>query len=400
MAPRLRELRANESAAGAAIDQADAGRKPRLDVSAGYTRYSNVPEIPLPGPGGTEAFIFPNLPNNYSASVGASLPLYTGGRVPGLVDAARGVEAAAREVLAASRLDLALEARQAYWRLVTSRERERVLRESLAAFEAHLVDARNRERFGLAASNEVLAVSVERDRAELERVRAATVIQLAEADLRRLLGLAPGTAIEAVERLGRMTPDVGDVEPLVVEAYGNRSELAALEAQASAAEARARVEGASTRPQVQVSASYLFANPNPRFLPPRKEWNDNWALGVSVGMNLFDGGKASAGKAQALAQAEAIRAQLDDLTERVRLQVLSAALEIANAEAAVDVSERAVASARESQRVAAERYREGVILSSELLDAEVALLRAELDLTSSLASQRLAQAALDRAVGK
>jgi hypothetical protein len=41
-----------------------------------------------------------------------------------------------------------------------------------------------------------------------------------------------------------------------------------------------------------------------------------------------------------------------------------------------------------------------VILSSELLDAEVALLRAGLDRTEALASTRLSAAALDRAVGR
>lgn len=400
VSPRLRELQANEKAAEAAVAEAGSARKPQVDVSAGYTRYSDVPELTIPGPVGGEAVLFPNLPNYYRARVGASLPLYTSGRIPGLVDAARGERSSAREATEASRRDLALETRQAYWRLVTSRERERVLGESLAAFEAHLSDARNRERFGLAAGNEVLAVSVERDRAELERMRAETAARLAEADLRRLLGLAPGTAIETAEGLERIAADGEDVEALVAEAQSSRSELAALEARAQAAEARARVAGAATKPQVQVSASYLVANPNPRFLPPREEWNDNWELGVNVGLELFDGGQASASRARALAQAEAIRAQVDDLSERIRLQVLSAALEVQNASEAVGVSEQAVASARESRRVASERYREGVILSSELLDAEVALLRAELDLTSALASQRLSRAALDRAVGR
>jgi outer membrane protein TolC len=64
------------------------------------------------------------------------------------------------------------------------------------------------------------------------------------------------------------------------------------------------------------------------------------------------------------------------------------------------VAERSVASAEESRRVAEERYREGVIPSSELLDAEIALERAALSRAESLAARRLAAAALDRAVGR
>jgi outer membrane protein TolC len=59
-----------------------------------------------------------------------------------------------------------------------------------------------------------------------------------------------------------------------------------------------------------------------------------------------------------------------------------------------------VESARENRRVAAERYRAGVVPSSELLDAETALLRADLELTAALSRQRLSAATLDRAVGR
>ena len=50
--------------------------------------------------------------------------------------------------------------------------------------------------------------------------------------------------------------------------------------------------------------------------------------------------------------------------------------------------------------MAHDRYREGVGSSSDLLDAEVAWLRAGLDLTDARVALRLAQADLDRAVGR
>ncbi len=50
--------------------------------------------------------------------------------------------------------------------------------------------------------------------------------------------------------------------------------------------------------------------------------------------------------------------------------------------------------------MARDRYREGVIPSSELLDAETALLRAGLDQTSAATQVRIALASLDRAVGR
>jgi len=399
-APRLRQLGARESAAERAVSEAQAGEKPQVELSAGYTRYSDVPEFVVATiEGGTEA-LFPNIPDNARARVGASYPLYTGGRTGGEVEAARGEMRSAEDRLEAARRDLVLETREAYWGLVTSEQLVAVLAENLTAFEAHLVDARNRERFGLAARNEVLAVEVERDRAELDRLRAETSSRLARANLARLLGLGPEEMVEPAENLSPFAVSAEDSEALVSLALQNRPELSALRAQVAAAEARARVEKSTILPQVSVGAGYIYAHPNARYLPPVAEWNDNWEVGVNMALNLFDGGRASAGEARARAEAEATRAELADLEERIRLEVLSALLEVENAEASVEVSGRALEAATESRRVAADRYREGVLLSSELLDAEVALLRAGLDRTQALAAQHLAAAALDRALAR
>jgi outer membrane protein TolC len=50
--------------------------------------------------------------------------------------------------------------------------------------------------------------------------------------------------------------------------------------------------------------------------------------------------------------------------------------------------------------VVAERYTVGVATSTEVLDAQLALLQAELDRTRALAAIRLAEARLDRALGR
>jgi len=92
--------------------------------------------------------------------------------------------------------------------------------------------------------------------------------------------------------------------------------------------------------------------------------------------------------------------RLVDLERRIRLDVVSRVLEARNAEAALPVSERAIASANENLRVTRDRYREGLDRSSDLLDAEVELERAELERTETLVALRLALAGLDRAVGR
>ena len=84
----------------------------------------------------------------------------------------------------------------------------------------------------------------------------------------------------------------------------------------------------------------------------------------------------------------------------VALEVRQRLLEIDSGRAAVAAADDAVRAATEARRVVAERYQAGVATQTEVLDADVALLQAELDRTRALAGVRLAEARLARALGR
>ncbi|MFI5007846.1 MAG: TolC family protein [Solirubrobacterales bacterium] len=398
--PRLEQLRSLQQAADAGLRGAKAGRLPLLDLSAFYTRNSNVPEFVVAFPGSPPAVLFPNIPNNYGAHVGLVQPLYTGGRVGGRIAAAEhGLRAAGKDVEAGTS-DLVLETITAYWSLVASRENARVLTESIASYEANLKLTQDRFDVGMAARNDVLNIQVERDRAELGRLQATSNAAVANVNLVRLLGLPPGSTIEPTEAVAAPASLPEEMEGLVAQALSNRPEIAGLRARADAAEAQIRVVRSATRPQASLNAGYDYYRPNLRILPPVDGWNDTWNVGVSLSIRAFDGGRTSAATAEAKAQADAARHQLDELERQVRLEVTARALDLSTRGAELDVAERSLGAARENVRVSQDRYREGLIPASELLDAETRLLRAGLDRTTAATTLRQARANLDRAVGR
>jgi outer membrane protein TolC len=399
-APRLAQLEALRRSSEAGLRGARAARMPQLELSASYTRNSDVPELTLALPGQPPRTVFPNIPDNYRTRAGLSLPLYTGGRVEAGIDAAREQAGAAQRELQAGEQDLRLETISAYWSLVTARESARVLRDAVTAYEAHLKDAGHRAEVGMAARNEVLAVRLERDRAELSRLQSENGAGVAEANLRRLLGLSPAAHVEPVEDVTPPEAPAEDVAALVDAALAARPELVALRSREAAAGASARVARSATRPQASLQAGYDFANPNPRILPLAAQWKGTWSVGVALSLMAFDGGRASAAAAQAQAQADAIRSQREDLEARVRLDVTSRVLDVSTARAGVGLAQSALEAAQENLKVTQDRYREGLAPSSELLDAEAALWRAGLDQTATATQLRLAQAQLERAVGR
>ncbi len=396
----LGALAALHTAAEASLAGARAASWPTVDLGAGYTRQSNVPELTLALPGSPPRTLFPNIPDDYRARASLAIPLYTGGRLSATEDAASKESTASAEDARAGIHDLDLETTSAFWVVLTARESARVLDDALASFDRHSEDARARESVGMAAKSDVLAVEVERERSVLARLTAWNQAQVANADLVRLVGADPGTVLAPVAPAELPSVPAGNLDGLVREALEARPEHRALAERLEAAEARVSAERSAYWPQAALAGGYDEARPNQRILPPHDEWDSSWDVGVNVSLDVFDFGRTAAAVAHARALADAASRQLADVDARIRQEVTARLLDLESSRSAVPVAERALASATESQRVSEERFREGVAPSSELLDAEVALEHAALERTRSIAAAHLAGATLRRALGR
>ena len=93
--------------------------------------------------------------NSYSLGLNASWELDLWGRLSGAVDASQAQAQASSADLAAARLSLQASLAQAYFALRTAEAQQRLLQESLAAYEQSWQLTRNRERAGVASPADV-----------------------------------------------------------------------------------------------------------------------------------------------------------------------------------------------------------------------------------------------------
>ena len=397
---RLEQLRQVHGADLGTLTEVRSARFPRLSANAGYTRLSEEAEFTLQSPAG-EVSINPNLPDRWRLRVGVQWPIFTFGQTSNLVRAAeRTLQASSRDVDAGHN-ELELEIAQAYWQLVTQRETELVVSEALRSYDAHLQDAQHRLDAGMATRNELLTIQVERDRAELALLEARQQLLFAHENLQRLLGVtSPLRPTQSLELVTNSTLGADSLSTLQREALSQRPERAALRARIEAAQAKVGAEKAGYFPQLSLIGGWDQARPNSRLLPPEDRWEDSWDAGVQVSWSLFDGGRIAGAAARALGTARALSAQLQDFDARVQLAVATRARDLETVRQAAQLSQRSVESAQENLLVSRNLYREGVLASSDLLDAETNLLRARLDRTQTLARERVAEAALLHVVGR
>lgn len=386
---RLAELQARQEGAAAVQSGRAAAKLPVVAAQAGYTRTNHVDEYAIALPGQPVRVLYPDVPDNYRVRLDLQWPIYTAGRTGALERAARAEMQASAEDLAAARADLVLEISRAYWALVTARDTERVLSAALRSIDAHVGDLKTRLDQGLISPNDLLSAQAQRSRERVASIEAETIRQTAEADLRRLIGgdgpIQPASA-------GLDSGGAASDAQL-------RPERRALDQRLQAARERETAAGASARPQVFLGGGYDYARPNPRIFPRADRWEDSWDASVNVSWTLWDGGRRAAERAEAAAGVRAIAARIDEFDRQASFELQARGLEVRSSRAAIDAAQEGVDAAVEARRVVNERYRAGVATSTEVLDAEVAVLQAELDRTRAVASLRLAEARLARASG-
>ena len=397
---RLAGLGARVDASDARVTGAEVADQPRVNFVTGYSRYNHIEPYGFTRPDGSQEIVFPDIPDNYRLRFDFSWPIYTWGRTDALERAARAEAAATGGELEAARADLGLEITRAFWSLVTARETVAVLDEALRAVDRHLTDVRNREAVGLVPPSDALSAEAQRAHEEVRLIDARNAADAVSADLARLVGLAPGTPVEIDASL---TPAPVPAEPdpaLVEEARQARPDRDMLARRIDAAAAAREAASAGSRPQLLAGGGFDYNNPNMRHLPPRAEWRTSWDLGVTLAWTLWDAGRTGAQVAEAAAHERAARAQLQEFDTVLDVDVRQRRRDLAASLAAVTAAETGVRAAREAHRVVTDRYRQGVATSTEVLDAQVALVVAELDRTRAVAGTRLAEARLNRALGR
>ncbi|MBP6716721.1 MAG: TolC family protein [Acidobacteria bacterium] len=403
-APRIAEAQARREAADATVAARSALRRPVVSASGAYQRTNHVDEYGIPQANGTTKILFPDIPNNFRGRADASMPIFTSGRLESLIAAATLDLKATDADLRTASADVSLDVARAYWTLVTARETARVVEQGLVRMTAYTADVKSRMDAGFLPPNDLLSAQAQRARQSVALIQAKNTAAVAQADLARLVGLDLDATIVTTTPLETPMASAASLTTmsmaaLTEQARGGRSERDALTERADAAREAGTAASAALRPQVGIAAGFEESRPNARIVPRVDEWRHSWEAGISVTWQLFDGGKAKADRAAAAAQATALERRRDDFDAMLGLELRQRRLDVESGRAALEATAEAIAAATEARRVVEERFRAGVATSTDVLDAQTALLEAELERTRIAATLRLNEARLLRAAG-
>ena len=392
------EARRSEVAGG--VDEVGADAWPQVDVISNWNR-SRSPSL-LNSPDFSE-FIdqFPGFTPGeqelYTVGVEVTQPIYTGGKVRAALDLAKLVVDITDAQISAVRLDTALAAAEAWYRLQAAEASLQTVTSQQKARRGSRQVVQDRFDLGEATRLEMLRAEASLAEVAPTAVEAEGLVVVERARLRTLLGLDQDVEIHTVPAVEGEAPVVPKSDELLGAAFESRPELRDLLLQGDALERQRTVTGAEKKPQVEFKGLYGRQVRLPENLDD--ELFQNWSVTLSMSWNVFDGGRV----AGQVAQLDSRKVQLQWQREELRRQIVADVEQsLASLRTAVEAERATAASAMaaaEASRVAAESYQQGVALQADLLDAQDRAIAAELAATRATLERRVQWARLKRALG-
>jgi outer membrane protein TolC len=215
------------------------------------------------------------------------------------------------------------------------------------------------------------------------------------------LALSAGAPVGLSDDLIATAPEPPtDPDQLQRDARRDRPEARALRALILANESTRDAVASARYPTLSVLGDVTLANPNQRYIPPEAEFNTTWSLGLQLAWSPTDLSVQNQNLDDTEIEVVRAREDLNALYDRIALEVVTAYQNALAASGAVSTSRAAVEAAEETYRVRSALFRGGEGTSRQVLDAELDLRVAQLQWMDDVLAIHLAQAALDRALGR
>ncbi len=397
--PDIAAAEAAVAAATARLGQARASFQPRLQVSAGYQRLSEITPFAIPMPGTEPIEITPNIPNQYQVQLSLEQPLFLGGRLKAQLEAQAQDLAATRAHERSRREALAYRIATAYWQHAEAEALAHAAEENVRRLEAHLEDARNRLAQGLLLESEVLDVAVVLEQARLEALERRQIAELTEATLKSLVGLPPEAKLELPDHPDTTFRSAPALDSLRALALSRRPDLAALRHTIARADALRSMARAGWWPQVALVGRYLYARPNPRIMPLQDRFEGTWEVGLAVKFDLWNGLRTKHQVAEAAALRHQAEAQEAAALRALDVALVQAQLRIQQAYEGLELVRLLVQQAEARYALVRDQFAQGLRTSRDLLDAEAALAQARAREIQAQTACALAWLALHQTTG-
>jgi len=337
--------------------------------------------------------------NLYAGAATLTQPLFMGGKIIAYNKITKYAEQLAASQHATGMQDVILSTDQAYWQVISLVNKKQLAESFLQLVQKLDSDVNKMVEQGVATTADALSVRVKVNEAEMTLTQVEDGLNLSKMVLCQLCGIPLNTEIRlADEDMKDLTLPNIYTESNVSTALANREELKSLELATKIYQQKVNVARAEYLPSIGLTANYLFTNPS-LVNGFENRFRGMWGVGVVVSIPVFHWGEGIYKVRAAKAEANIARYRLDDAREKIELQVTQSSYKVNEATKKLAMAEKNMEKAEENLRYANLGFKEGVIPTSNVLEAQTAWLSAQSGKIDAQIDLKMSEIYLNKSMG-
>ena len=339
--------------------------------------------------------------NMFAGAIMVTQPVFMGGAIVALNKMADIGEEMAANSAENVRQSTLYSIDQAYWQVVSLRHKQKLAQGYLDLVKKLDDDVQKMIREGVATRSEGLSVSVKVNDAEMMLTKVNDGLVLSRMQLCQLCGLPMDDKVTLVEEEAPSILSQEDEAMSMDIPQGDgaiRPELRQLQNIVDLSRQQTNILKAANLPQVALTGGYAVTNPN-MYNGFEKKFSGVWNVGVMVRVPVWNWGDV-AYKVRASKGATTIASlELEEVREKIALQVNQSTFRVNEANKNLALALASIQKADENLRVADLGFREGVISSTTVMEAQTAWLQAQSQKIDAEIDVKLSQVNLQKALG-
>ena len=337
--------------------------------------------------------------NMFAGAATLTQPLFMGGKIIAYNKITKYAEQLAQMQHATGMEDLILNTDKAYWQVVSLVNKKKLAESYLKLLETLDSDIDKMIAEGVATKADGLSVKVKKNEAEVTLLKVENGLSLSKMVLCQICGLPLDSDISlADEDMENLTLPNLYTESNVNTALANRHELKSLELASQIYRQKVNVVRSEFLPSLALTANYAVTNPS-LVNGFENKFRGFWAAGVVLKIPVFHWGEGIYKVRAAKAEANIARYQLEDVKEKVELQVTQSSYKVNEATKQLHMAEQNMDKAEENLRFATLGFKEGVIPTSNVLEAQTAWLSAQSGKIDAQIDMKMSELYLQKSMG-
>lgn len=340
-----------------------------------------------------------DIHNVFFGAVTLTQPVFMGGKIVAMNRITKYAEELARAMHDNEAEDIIYAVDGAYWQVVSLKAKKKLADSYVNLLDTLYNNVNLMLQEGVATKSDLLSVAVKLNAAQVDQTKVDNGLVLSRMALAQVCGLPVNTVMTLEdEDVERVTPYQVAESYDMQQVYDRRQDVRALELGVKIFEQKKRVAMSSMLPNLAIVGAYSFSNPN-MFDGFKKRFDGAFSVGAMLTIPIWHWG-GNYNKYRAAKSDVAIsQLQLEDAKEKIELQVSQAAFKADESMKTYNMTRTNLEKADENLRQALLGFKEGVLTTDNVMEAQTAWLKANSEKIDAEIDVHLCRVYLSKVLG-